>query len=126
MKMKMELVAQVAQDAREARLPAWARDELDTLRRKVADLQKALSTITECNAPARFWVDLGPSSNTPGRFYLQQSRVHFGVDPLDDSFNAQHLQMIHRDEGGQHYLEINGKQALFVRPYASNVLRIMV
>jgi len=113
-------------DPREARLPVWARDELDTLRRKVTDLQKALTTITECNKPAQFWVDLGPSSNTPGRFYLQQPRMHFGVDPMDDGFGTQHLQLIHREEGGQHYLEINGKQALYVRPYASNVLRIMV
>lgn len=107
-----------ASDPREAKLPAWARDKLDTLRRATSEAVTELSQLRGSTEPGPFWLDNW--HNEGNRFYLPRAagQLHFASAGGDLGLT---------NSGGQSpdgYLMIAGSGEIVVRPWASNVVLV--
>lgn len=102
-------------DPREEKLPAWARDKLETLRRATADAVAELRDLKGSAEPTDFWIE---SRDDGSRFYLPpRSQICWG-NP-DDS----EARVVFGAPGALHpsgWLALRGRSNLQIQPWAAN------
>lgn len=112
-------------DPREEKLPVWARDKLETMRRATNESRKTLHDFMTGSEPGPFWIEPWSGVETQRRFYLPShvGRLMFG-DPTkpDEEF------MISDGKGNswgkENLLTISGRNGLAVFPNASNMIQL--
>lgn len=102
---------------REERLPRWARDELDKLRRRVLTLETALGEIPAAEATA--WVDRYTDPRPVG---YRHDRITFSSDP-DTRLPWIDVRLLGETESTVE-VEIMASGPLTIAPQVTNVVRL--
>ena len=105
-------------DERESKLPVWAQEKLNTLRKATTEACTELAQLRGATEPAPFWLDNWDKKGD--RFYLPKNagRLHFASSTGELSLLA---------SGGQDpdgLLQIIGDNGVVVAPSSSNVVLI--
>jgi hypothetical protein len=107
-------------DAREARLPVWARVELDRLRRVAEDARRERDEARLLTAPERSSALLDPWADIPVGLG-EKARVRF-VLGADDGRQWLDVHVVHDYVTGRSAVEVMGGDTLTVRPQSGNVV----
>ena len=112
-------------DPREEKLPVWARDKLDMMRRATNESRKALHDFMGGSEPGPFWLEPWSGAENRRRFYLPTSagRLMFG-DPAKTEEDFTISDGRGNSWGKENHLTIVGRDTLAVLPNASNVIQL--
>jgi hypothetical protein len=112
-------------DPREEKLPVWARDKLEMMRRATNESRKTLHDFMQGSEPGPFWLEPWSGVENQRRFYLPKNvgRLMFG-DPNhpDEEFTISDGRG--NSWGKDNHLTIVGRNGLSVLPNASNVIQL--
>jgi hypothetical protein len=105
-------------DVRESKLPVWAQDKLNTLRRAAIEARNELAQLRGATEPSLFWLDNWHGEGN--RFYLP---THAGELNFASGDGELSLSTTNKQEPDG-YLRVIGRDGLIIKPWASNVVLI--
>lgn len=108
-----------ATDPRESRLPKYAQTELESLRRRIRDLEKHVCDLTGDIAETDTWVDSMAGARSADWPLPPGSRVAYRLTDRN-RFGAHVRTWLQRDQWDGVKLHIQGDTSLLIHPSASN------
>jgi hypothetical protein len=103
-------------DPREAKLPVWAKDKLDDMRRATIDATKALDLLMHGTEPSAFWLE---SRENNKRFYLPRN-----IGQLKFQSGDSVITLMEGRNNMTDWLWVQGDSSILVAPSSSNVVYI--
>lgn len=113
-------------DEREARLPKWAQDQMNSLRRRIQDAEEALEHDRLASKPEDSDMLLRPHDETPlGLGSGHDAHVRAVID--HDRPHDQYVDVrVVRGRGSDDYVELMGGSTLALEMQSSNVVKVRV